>query len=626
MGFARTGLVGVRLVGVRLVRRVLVGEYLDAVELEESLVGVGGPVLVGGGRRQEPVASLVAALHREQEIRVRVPEPRRPRLDPAPVETGALQGHQGRVELAQVAASAGLDDAHLRLGGRRQRLRPRGLRQPERPVGAAERPLGVGEQRQRRVVTGHPAGGAQLGDRLGPLPRRVGRLADGLPDHCDPGAQRACGSRLRESGLRVVVDEPAGGDQVPGYPVGDQLAQRAQLRAHLGREVARVGVGGRLHRRTRSAGAAHGAPARFRPRTAARSAGWPGARLEPARPVPGASIRAGPAVEPPRPVGALPAGGAASAVGPPRAVVGAGRKVAVPPGPAGIRPAAVPFGPAGVRHVRVPLGPAGTRRVAVPVGPGVRQVPVPTGARRVAGPRNANLRHERSARGCFASPPRHRAPMNADRRRHRACGGGFRPPIAGRRLRGRAGRRPHGPASPTAGARQLRLARALGSLPDRRRSGARARRCVRAGLAGAGRSPPRPVPSRVPVRPRLSAGAGRSPPRPALSCASEAPGSLPPDPAGRPRVRDPPRATGTDFRDPRGAEPAALPRADGRPAVRPSSDPSGRCSSFTTVDPLAGHEHADGGPETWPPIEEECPATSYSPTRSPAQYHRRRRA
>ena len=231
--------------------RVLVrprGRELDPqlVELGE-LDGVGQLIGVGGGDRVEPLLR---------------PGPPRPgpragrrtrrrgaagRSSPSPA-TPASGGRRARPRARaarrrprrgrggrrprRCASSAGL----LRVGRLGQGLRD----QPERDLGPAERPLAVGEDGAVALVAAHPPVGAELAGGLGVVTGVVGGDADGLADDGDAGRAVAGGPGMGERGLRVLVDQRSGGDEVAGDLLGVPGVEPPQGTADGRVEVTRV--------------------------------------------------------------------------------------------------------------------------------------------------------------------------------------------------------------------------------------------------------------------------------------------------------------------------------------------------------------------------------------------------
>ena len=112
----------------------------------------------------------------------------------------------------------------------RELLLRRVAHQRQRTVGTAQRALAVGHDRDVVLDAVHPLGGTQLGQCLGVLPRGVGRLAHGLAHDGQPAGARPGGQGVLVGGLRLGVDQQAGGHQVAGHPLGQLVGQRLQLR------------------------------------------------------------------------------------------------------------------------------------------------------------------------------------------------------------------------------------------------------------------------------------------------------------------------------------------------------------------------------------------------------------
>ena len=105
--------------------------------------------------------------------------------------------------------------------------------QLDRPLGAADTALAVGDQRQQRRLAAHPAGGAQFGERLRPVAAVVGGDADGFADRGDPAGAGTGGPGVRQRGLGIVVEEFAGGHQMPRDDVGGAAVQSGEFAADL---------------------------------------------------------------------------------------------------------------------------------------------------------------------------------------------------------------------------------------------------------------------------------------------------------------------------------------------------------------------------------------------------------
>ena len=233
-------------------RRLVLVEVLqhDAVELEQPLAGVGGPSTVDAAAFSNHSA-LRRATGVEQRVGVGVPEPRRPGSAGAGPPGRLLQGEHGGVGLTEVASGAGQDDDQLDPLGLVERRDVGVVGDGQGPLGTAERTLAVGQHGQVIGLAGDASGGAQLGQRLGPLPCGVGGQPARLAHHADASGHGASRPGVRERLLRVVVEQPTGHHEVARDQVGGLPGERAQLaRARPGRasgiDVVRDGEPGQL--------------------------------------------------------------------------------------------------------------------------------------------------------------------------------------------------------------------------------------------------------------------------------------------------------------------------------------------------------------------------------------------
>ena len=160
----------------------------------------------------------------------------------------------------------------------------------------AQGPLAVGHHRQVHGPSGETAGGAELGQGLGPVPGPVRGDTHGLPDHTHPRRELAGGLGVLVGLLRVLGQ--AGRDELPGHRLGQVAGQRAQLRPRLRVELVRGNARRYVGKRSGLARRAAG-PRSARPGCVPALAAVPG----PARPAtgPGAvPARTGPAAGPVR--------------------------------------------------------------------------------------------------------------------------------------------------------------------------------------------------------------------------------------------------------------------------------------------------------------------------------------
>jgi hypothetical protein len=153
------------------------------------------------------------------------------------VQRLGLEQPQRRLHLAEVAPGTGDHDGQLDLAGLVEVLADlRGV-VGECLLRTSQGALAVGHHRCVVLLAVHPASGAQLGQRLGELAGRVGRLAAGLTDQAV--ARRAGPGRegVLVRGLGVLVHEQAGHHEVTGHPLGELFRDRLQGLAGLLVEV-----------------------------------------------------------------------------------------------------------------------------------------------------------------------------------------------------------------------------------------------------------------------------------------------------------------------------------------------------------------------------------------------------
>ena len=98
-------------------------------------------------------------------------------------------------------------------------------RQLDGTFGPADAAFAVGDQRQQLRLAAHPAGGAELRERLGPVAALVGGDADRLTDGGDPAGAGPSSLGVFQGGLRIVVEQFTGRDQMAGHGVGGGLVQ-----------------------------------------------------------------------------------------------------------------------------------------------------------------------------------------------------------------------------------------------------------------------------------------------------------------------------------------------------------------------------------------------------------------
>ena len=227
----------------------------DAVEVGEPLGRVGLVGVVHVDRLGEPLAGLVLATGGEQRVGVRELQSCRPRLGARRLELRALQRHDGGVELAEVASSAGRHDAHLDAAGPVEPVDLVGAGHRDGPLRAAEAALAVGHDRPVAVRAGDTTGGAELRERVGVLPGRVRRDAGSLTHDGETPATGDGRLRVLPRQVGPVLEQARRHHQVARHDLGRLERQRAQVAADRLVELLPGHV--RRDRRTGRAGRAH---------------------------------------------------------------------------------------------------------------------------------------------------------------------------------------------------------------------------------------------------------------------------------------------------------------------------------------------------------------------------------
>ncbi len=138
-------------------------------------------------------------------------------------------GAGGRASL--IAADSRLDDEQLDLCGTVELPPVRVVDQGQRPVGPAQRPLGVGHQRQVTRPPGEPPRGPQLGQGVGPAPGPVGGHPGRLAHDANPRRELAGVDREVEGAVGVRLG--GGGHQPARHRFRELPGQRPQLGAGL---------------------------------------------------------------------------------------------------------------------------------------------------------------------------------------------------------------------------------------------------------------------------------------------------------------------------------------------------------------------------------------------------------
>ncbi|WP_440065985.1 hypothetical protein [Streptosporangium sp. OZ121] len=159
----------------------------------------------------------------------------------------ALEGDDRGVVLAEIPPGTGLHDGEFDLADAVEPLCLLGADQIKGALGTAKATLAVRHDRQERVGTRHPASRAQIAERLGEVAGTVGRDADGLADHPDPGREATCDLRVLVRPLRVVLAEsPLGRHKVAGDQLREVEGKGTQFLADLLVELLRGDVRGEL--------------------------------------------------------------------------------------------------------------------------------------------------------------------------------------------------------------------------------------------------------------------------------------------------------------------------------------------------------------------------------------------
>ena len=200
-------------------------------QLADPVFGVGDAVDIGGRGAQEPLQRFVFAFERQQRVGVGVEQPRGRRAGAGRVQLRRGQHGQRLVQLPEVRARAGGNDAQLVSVVTAELGRLGSTGQFDRPLRAAKPAFAIGDQRQQRGLAAHSARGPEFGQRLCPVTAVVGGDSDGFADRRDPagpGPGRPC---VTQGGFGVFVEQLAGSDQVAGHRVGGGTVQGAQIRA-----------------------------------------------------------------------------------------------------------------------------------------------------------------------------------------------------------------------------------------------------------------------------------------------------------------------------------------------------------------------------------------------------------
>src|SRR4029078_12258586 len=186
--------------------------YSRSVELRDPLFGVGDALGVGGRGVDEPLHSVLIAAKREYRFGVTVEKPCGRLSGPVRIQLRGRQNREGLLVLSEIRAGAGHADARLVAVAPGELGCLGGARQLDRAFRAAYAAFAVGDQRKQRRLAAYAPGGAQFGQRLGPVAAVIGRDTDGLADRGDAAGSGAGGPGVCQRGLGVLVEGVAGGD------------------------------------------------------------------------------------------------------------------------------------------------------------------------------------------------------------------------------------------------------------------------------------------------------------------------------------------------------------------------------------------------------------------------------
>ena len=201
------------------------GEVTEFGKLADPIFGVGDTVDVGGSGMDEPLQGVVAAAQCQQRLGVGVEQSRRGGSGAGRIGLGAGQHGQRLLELTEVGPGTGGHDPHLVGVISRQFGGLRAAGELDGPLVPSDAALAVGDQRQELRLAAHPAGGPELRQGLLPVAALVGGDADGLAHRGDAPGAGAGGLGVGQCGLRILLEQFAGGDQVTGHRVGGRLVQ-----------------------------------------------------------------------------------------------------------------------------------------------------------------------------------------------------------------------------------------------------------------------------------------------------------------------------------------------------------------------------------------------------------------
>ncbi|WP_175477446.1 hypothetical protein [Curtobacterium sp. MCBA15_008] len=221
--------------------------FLDHINcLPSVLVGDLGQGLGSTIDTGPPLVGLVLTAELLERGRVSTVERRGPGVGSGRVELWNLQLTERGCGIPEVEACPGHRDRQFDLHRRVQRGTVDRAPELERTLRTAEATLAVDHHRKLVVAARDATVGPELTERCGEVPEAVGRDRGGLAHDTDPAGSTSGAEGVLVGGLRVVVDEHRGCDEVAGHPVGVVLAEGLQLGAGDLVEVARVDLLGDL--------------------------------------------------------------------------------------------------------------------------------------------------------------------------------------------------------------------------------------------------------------------------------------------------------------------------------------------------------------------------------------------
>lgn len=198
--------------------------------LLHPLRGIRHPVDIGVGRALEPCATLVLSTGLHQQLRPGVlkPSPGAARRQLGKVRS--IEQDQGGVDLTEISTRTCGDKRHLDPCRIIDRPEVDLLEQLQRTSGPTQSTFTVGHHRQVLRSAGHPTHRAQLGDRLGVVPREVRDDTCSLTHRCDSACATASRSHVSACCLHVVLDQRLiCRRQVTAHDLGQALREGAEL-------------------------------------------------------------------------------------------------------------------------------------------------------------------------------------------------------------------------------------------------------------------------------------------------------------------------------------------------------------------------------------------------------------